>query len=679
MPKSQRWVLWAAALLAALLCGGGCGEEATDSDPAQEPEEGVELASGATPPVFEPVGEERPFCSLLAVTEGEAVDVRIRTVDPDGDAITVSVVGLPDWLSFDPDSGKLSGEAPLWDEDEAKRRREQGTFDLTFSATDGTWSVDKIVSVQVLDASWQESTVADLVAGRPLAEEVVPRTLVPPRNVHSVTRPPRDGDGPPITRVTFGFRSQVPSVDGWEDDWVTTQCVAFLPADGPSVANVGAVVEGTYSRHDDFGLAELGERACAELGIPVLVIDWDWDLGHPGDTMGTYNQSAGDNRDPQRLFYAFSVAHYLRAADALATVMAQEAGWEVDLDTFRVVVTGHSKFGHTAFLSAAADPQRVVGFMSSGGAGVDGNVSRLLNAQQGATSINPEGHPGYLGVMNRTFVTDYGAQDEVPDSTFGVWTLGTNDSRGADEDYTGKYALLAVDRHMAVDHRVLTLPNAPHTTCSGLHSLVWRMLLAHVFLGRPLTTIDAVQHDPVADGVKVTAAVSGEPSVEEVSAWYTTQSDRDTSAWDGFVSVPMTAAGQGYEATIPAEATAYFVQVTDVADDVQGIVSSPPSPVDRDYPLLRLDPGPVSALQADTDATGLNLTWHNPTSTDLAGVLVVRRQGRIPSDPLDGAPVCAGLLSSCADADFDADASMGYGVFTFDATGCYSARVGLVP
>lgn len=648
----------------------GCGSSGGSS--------GDEDTILSIPPAITSTGEDRPACEVITVTEGQDLNETIQAQSPDGEAVRLEVDGLPAWLDFDEETGILSGKAPLWPDDKEERDQQPGTFDLTFRAAAGDWNIEKIVSVQVIDANWTGMTFPELVASRPLAQPCVFHTPVTLENVQTQVINSEFG-GRQIQRIQFGFTSQVPNVEGWEDHWRSDYNVAFLPVDGPAVPNAGAVVEGTYSRNtEDFGLNELGERVCAELGIPVLVIDWGWDFVHPSDVMSACNDRAATQRDPSYMFYPFAVSHYIRSADALATVMADIAGWQVDYDTFKVVFTGHSKFGHTAFLSAAADPQRVVGFMSSGAAGLDGDTGRLLATLQGATSFSPEGHLGYVGVMSRMFCTDYKAQGLIPDDVFCIETLGTDDNRGEDDDYTAKYGLLMMDRYISVDHRVLSMPNIPHTTTTPAQSTVWRMLLAHVFLGRPLTSIHGVTHRVSAEGLVVTAQIESTATIQGVKTWYTTQNDKDISDWDGFVDINMEKQdGNTYQALIPADATAYFVEVRDEADGVAGIVTSAPLPADRDYPILGIPPDVVTQAQAVQTQDGITITWQNPDSPDLAGTTVVRKDGEAPASPLDGTVVCAGSIESCNDMDIDAQTPV-FSIFTFDATGAFSEPVEVV-
>ncbi len=629
--------------------------------------------AGAAPPVFQTIGEAGALSDRVAVVEGEDVAFTVQANDPDGDPLLWSAEGLPAWLELDPATGRITGRAPLWPDDPDERNRQPGAFDLTISVTDGTWTVRKVVTVEVQDADWKPMTIAELMASRPVSEAGALHTPVELSQVQETTFTSQFG-GVEVRRICFAFTSQVPAVEGWEDDWISTLNCAYLPADGPAVPNAGAVVEGCYSQ--EFGDQALAERVVAELGIPVLVIDRAWESTHPSDLMGLYDQTAASLGEPGYLFYAFSTYHFLRAADALVTVIDTYTDWPVSFDEFRTIFTGHSKFGHTSFLTAGADPGRVAGFLSSGAVGVDGNSGRILGYLQGATGVSPESHPSYLGTMMRAYVTDRLSQAMADPGTVALLTLGTDDSKGGEDGYTPKYTMLATEPVITLPHRMGCIPNAPHTTRTPPHSTMWEMLLAHVFLGRPLGAVERVRHRQAAGKIEVTAELGGGTTIRQVTVWATNESDVDISHWDGFVAYPATSSGESsYTATIPASSTAFFVEVLDTADGIDGLFTSSPEPVNRDYPLLPIPPDDVGGFTARPGSGGVDLSWTNPESTDLAGVLIVSAEGSPPASPLGGTVVYDGLGTSTVHAT----RAPYYTAFTYDAAGNYSAGVTVSP
>ncbi len=634
----------------------------------------LSAAAAAAPPVVVGCGERLAISDRITVVEGGQLDVTVQAADPDGDPLTWSAENLPDWLALDPSTGRLTGQAPLWSDDTGERNRQTGAFDITVSVTDGVWTVDRPVTVEVQDASWHDMSLTELMAARPVTEPEVFREPVALRNVQEERITSAYGGGVELRKICFGFTSQVPLAEGREHDWDTELSCAYLPVGEPAVQNGGAIVEGAYSR--EFGEEHLAEEAAAVLGVPVLIIDRDWDWDHPSNLMEPYNQTAAADRDPAEIFYVFSVAHYLRAADALATVIDTMTPWEVDFDSFQAVYTGFSKMGHTAFLTGAADPGRTAGFMAAGAAGFDGAAGRLLGTLQGAEAFNPEQHPGYLGTMMRSFVIDRIGQAQADPHTFALEVLGTDEHRDDTEKYTAKYLALAGDMLLTLPHRRGTVANAPHTTQTQIHEVEWIMLLDHLFRGRPLAAIQAIRHHAVDGGIEVTAQVVTENTLRDVRVWATSQDDLTVGSWNGFQAYPTTAQGGGlFTAVIPPGSVAFYVEVADSRDGVNGLVFSPPEPVDPDYPLLGIPPGDVRELSARRTTGGLHLDWSNPQSSDLAGILVVGNPDHTPRTPLDGTPLYDGTGTST-------ELSLAGGVtfitvFTYDATGHYSPGVPL--
>lgn len=92
-----------------------------------------------------------------------------RVSDPDGDPLAFSIRNKPDWASFDPESGKLSGVASAGSE---------GTYsDITITVSDGQLTDSTVFTVEVTQAgsgaitlSWQPPTQNE--DGTPLTDLV---------------------------------------------------------------------------------------------------------------------------------------------------------------------------------------------------------------------------------------------------------------------------------------------------------------------------------------------------------------------------------------------------------------------------------------------------------------------------------------------------------------------------
>jgi len=91
----------------------------------------------------------------LEVTAGDDYQFTPTASDPDGDALTFSISGLPQWASFDASTGKLSGKPKPGD---------VGTYsNISITVTDGTDSVSvgPFAIVVVADTTNSAASVAD--------------------------------------------------------------------------------------------------------------------------------------------------------------------------------------------------------------------------------------------------------------------------------------------------------------------------------------------------------------------------------------------------------------------------------------------------------------------------------------------------------------------------------------
>ncbi len=536
-------------------------------------------STGSAPPVIDPVGGERALNANLYVVEGEPIEFSLTAQDPDGDSLTWSAINVPDWATFDTTTATFSGTPDPWAEQFEDRVNQDGKFDVTFDVTDGTHTTRKVVTIHVLDATWTEKTIAELIAERPITRGQLGTPIEIDIASDTVVAAPVSGKQ--IRWIQFSFTSQVADMEGWEDDWVSDVNYACLPLEAPAAPNAGAIVEGDYST--TFGDDYLTKETCAELDIPVLIIDRGWDWDKPLALMDKYDEEAVRQRDPHFLFYVFTAAHYLRAADGFATLIETQTDWNFSRADFRVVITGHSKMGHSAIVAAAGAPGRVAGFMASGCPDLDTDASRLLGNVQQAVSTKPESSTTYRGVIMRYFEDTLVIQDQMDPGTLGFMALGTNDANGDPVGYTPKYLLGVSTKQLTIPNRVGTIPNEVHTTANDLDYVFWKMWVAHAFLDRPVPLVEEVYHERGDSEITVKARISSDIDLEQVRVWATTQDDLNYDPWDQFEAHPMTLAGDTWEGTIPLEATAYFVDILDVEG---GVVSSAPQPTNEDYPLL---------------------------------------------------------------------------------------------
>jgi hypothetical protein len=330
-------------------------------------------------------------------------------------------------------------------------------------------------------------------------------------------------------------------------------------------------------------------------------------------------------------------------------------------------------------VTAAADPARCAAIMSSGAEPQDYDACRLLARVQNSSKIVPDGFTNYVGTVMRYYVEPLSNLPEMNPDVRCVLSGGTQDLRGSNGTgaYQAKYLALVSTKQLTVPYHIGHDPNFPHSTQSARHSTYWRMLLAHRFLGRPLSNISNVRHLDGPTNLVVEATVTGVPVVSNVTLWATSQSDMDASNWNGFVSYSMTQSAGVYRAAMPTNMVAYYVEVTDNANGLAGDITSAPQPVNRNYPLLRIPPWPVTGFTATANVQlgAINLTWTNPPVNDLAGVLIRCRTNAYPTTALDGVLVYDGTGTAYTHTGLVAGATCYYAAFPYDAVGDYGVAM----
>jgi len=627
------------------------------------------VALRAAPPIFDSIGDERMMNSCLFFEEGTSVSFTVHAKDPDGDTVTYTATNLPSWGLFTEATGEFLGNAPPWPTNIPDRYTQFGVFDSAFMATANGETVTNIITLHITASNWTAMTMSEMVANRPLDAGGAIGTPVDLAIISDAPFPTPYGGGKTLRRIVFSFTSQVSTVTAWKDDWVALTNIAYLPQGGPAIHNAGGVIEGLYS--GDFGEEQFAVRTCAELDLPMLIIDRDWPTGYGGELMSKYNERAVDTGNPLDQFYVFSSAHFLRAADALASLIDTQTSWPITYTNFQVVFTGHSKFGQTCSKAAAAAPARVAGFMATGCPDIDTGATRLLALLQGAQAAKPDSSTAYLGTMMRYYTETLALTEQMSERVKPFFTLGTDDDKGVLTGYTPKYILGVSEAQMPMPVGIGMIPNAPHTTSSDWHSVFWRMWVAHCLLDRPISTIDSLSRYPDGGSFTVTAEISGAATVQSVRVWSTTETDLNTNHWVGFSSDLMTKHEGSYTGMISGSATAFYIQVTDLYAGITGIVTTAAWPTDADYPLLREPPDAIPTLHATQSLSTVYLNWTNPPSGDLLGTLVRYGTNVYPVTPLEGADLYDGSDTSCTHSVSGEDAHC-YGGFTYDAFGNYS-------
>lgn len=86
-------------------------------------------------------------------------------------------------------------------------------------------------------------------------------------------------------------------------------------------------------------------------------------------------------------------------------------------------------------------------------------------------------------------------------------------------------------------------------------------------------------------------------------------------------------------------------------------------------------PQPVQSFKLRPGDGKVVLTWENPPDKDLIGVMVCRKTGIAPKEPLDGVVVISAAVDEAEDIELENDQTYYYAVWTFDYVGNFSEAV----
>ncbi len=626
----------------------------------------------SAPPLFDTLGVERLANSIYYVMEGHSFQFTVTARDPDGDVLTYWAEDVPvNWASFDSVTHIFSGVAPEWSDIDSIREKQPGKFDVKFYVTDGIYTVEKVVTLMILDSLWDlDATMTDLVTGRPINSGGAIGTPVDFTVLNDTVVWTNFGGGKNVRKLTIHYLSQQVNFDtiGWECD-----AIVFLPVNLPDTVGFGALVEGGYS--GDFGINVLSLKACAQFDIPVLVFDIDWVQGTGSSLYSEYNGKAMHERDPRYLFLTYSSAHYLRSGDALISVLDSLTPAVVNYNTFKFAFTGHSKFGHTCVATALANPEQVTGFMSSGAMDIDDNGTRLLTKHQGAVSANPGASPAYIGVMVSYFQESLKIKDTPDTNKHTYFIQGTDDAKGILNQYSPKYLSFLITKQVQLtNRRICMVPNAPHTTQTPFHWNFWETLLRKLTLDIPVPEIDSVWYNKNPDEITIEAYINGD-NITEVNVWSTTQTDTDTSHWNNFSSQTMSYVSGKYLASLQPDVQSFYIEVKDSSYAATGTVSSEVIAVNKDYKYLHVAPHNISNLEVDTGPHSVYIHWDNPADTDFKGVLIMTDTGNYPQVPFDGVKIYDGDDEEYLHILNDTTGINYYTIFSYDSMGNYSPGI----
>jgi hypothetical protein len=120
------------------------------------------------------------------------------------------------------------------------------------------------------------------------------------------------------------------------------------------------------------------------------------------------------------------------------------------------------------------------------------------------------------------------------------------------------------------------IPNYCHATAHEVQYMDFMMWVAHVFDGRPLTTIAEASHHREGNRNVFIARLAGEAKVQTVKAWYVYT---DNPAWRDLMwyHILMRKTAGHYEGVLPGKLPdAFLIEVGDIARGFPGYVSSLP-------------------------------------------------------------------------------------------------------
>ncbi len=360
-----------------------------------------------------------------------------------------------------------------------------------------------------------------------------------------------------LRRMEVRFTSQV--IGQWERRMDHT-AVVHMPADPAALvdpARKGKVVIMANACGDTSIIDNYGEPIAALTGYPTMVLPIPGEYeGQNGESTWVYFLRAqiSDSKDPMDAQYFRFAVPYLAAIDVFAAIL-KEPG-------IRAIIGGHSKRAPAAFNAAAMDPERVAGVvymgMESTFASYEGSINRPISPVESQAFVKCP--ILYLGATN--------------------------------EDGYEMFNIARLQAKMARPWTVEVIPNYRHATSSEVQILDWRMWIAHVFEGRPLTKIGGLSTEENEEGTVFRAKIDSPNKIIQAKVWYVYNDD--PPYWRDLMWYPvyLKKAGDLYEAFLPGKLPdAWLVEVKDLAGGAAGYVSSVPQDITRKETKERVSRG----------------------------------------------------------------------------------------
>jgi hypothetical protein len=416
-----------------------------------------------------------------------------------------------------------------------------------------------------------------------------------------------------LRRIDVRFSSQTAGTAKLSMDH---DAVILMPAD-PALHRAperrGKVVVVTNRMGDMSVLYNYAEPIAARTGYPTMMLPNPGEYeGHDGESCWIYYLASevADRKDPADHNYFRLAIPYIRALDVFAGVLG------IAPEEVRGVIGGHSKRATSAFTAAGMDPDRIVGVVYMG--------------NESTWNETPDVSPSSVMAPIHT-------QDEVKAKL--LYIGATNE---------GGYQMFNVNRILGAMKRPWTVeyvPNYEHGSDSEVQALTWQMWVAHVFDGRPLTTIGDLSHEETVEGTIFRAHIDSPNRIIHARAWYTYTDDpywRDLM----WYSVDLERKGDRYQGFLEGQLPdAWLVEVKDTAGGFRGYVSTLPQDLTGKETRRRSGGGlprlwklkvPAPAQAAPSTSASAPEIWERLRRTLPAPAYEVRRDETIASPTVPG-------------------------------------------
>jgi hypothetical protein len=332
--------------------------------------------------------------------------------------------------------------------------------------------------------------------------------------------------------------------------------VIFMPLEIPKDRR-GKVVITAHAFDDDTFELNYAEPIAARTGYPVmsLLLPGDYD-GEDGEIkwLRMFRQRARDTQDPIHHDFFRSAVPYLQAVDVFADLLKMK--------DIQAIIGGHSKRAYYAYTAAGMDPDRIAGVIFMGCERLYSKDEKSPDPSELAHFSDTEAYPpSLIPFQTQKFV-------KCP-----ILYLGATNEGG----YT-MFNINKIQEKMEGKWVIKYIPNYGHASGNEKQFMDWRMWVAHIFDGRPLTRIHDLRFEETEDGTRFEVRIDSPNKIIQVKAWYVYNDD--IPYWRDLMWYPVTMKcrqGNLYEGYVGgALPDAWLVEVKDTALGFPGYVSSLP-------------------------------------------------------------------------------------------------------